>query len=104
MESHKHLPWITGPLDEKADFARNETSNETKLTAEGVVVELKTTGYQGSKEHAPDAPVFIHHGESTSIELFYDLFFVANLSTFTANHEVDTPGSEHFVSTAFPVC
>ena len=33
--------------------------------------------------------VFKRSHEATTIELFYDLFFVANLATFTANHGVD---------------
>ena len=37
-----------------------------------------------------DVPVFKSHHESSTIELFYDLFFVANLTTFTANHEITT--------------
>ncbi len=37
-----------------------------------------------------DVPVFKSHHESSTIELFYDLFFVANLTTFTANHEINT--------------
>ncbi|OAX83221.1 hypothetical protein ACJ72_02421 [Emergomyces africanus] len=34
-------------------------------------------------------PRLNHHTDSTSIELFFDLFFVANLSTFTATHEIN---------------
>ncbi|MFI5420433.1 MAG: low temperature requirement protein A [Nitrososphaerales archaeon] len=36
----------------------------------------------------PDLPPFKHRHESSTVELFYDLFFVANLATFTANHEI----------------
>jgi low temperature requirement protein LtrA len=32
--------------------------------------------------------VFKHHHESSTVELFYDLFFVANLTTFTVNYEI----------------
>lgn len=34
-------------------------------------------------------PRLNHHTDSTPIELFFDLFFVANLSTFTATHEIN---------------
>lgn len=34
-------------------------------------------------------PHFRAHHEASSIELFYDLFFVANLATFTTNHPID---------------
>ena len=33
-------------------------------------------------------PAFERHQESTAIELFYDLFFVANLTTFSNIHEI----------------
>lgn len=33
-------------------------------------------------------PAFKEHEKASMIELFYDLFFVANLSTFTSNHEI----------------
>lgn len=29
------------------------------------------------------------HSDATPMELFFDLFFVANLSTFTASHEIN---------------
>jgi hypothetical protein len=34
-------------------------------------------------------PHFRAHHEASSIELFYDLFFVANLATFTTNYPID---------------
>lgn len=34
-------------------------------------------------------PEFQRHEETTNIELFYDLFFVANLTTFSALHEIN---------------
>lgn len=37
-----------------------------------------------------ELPAFERHEESTAIELFYDLFFVANLTTFSNNHEINT--------------
>lgn len=35
-----------------------------------------------------DPPHLYRHSDATPIELFFDLFFVANLSTFTATHEI----------------
>jgi low temperature requirement protein LtrA len=43
--------------------------------------------------HDDDEPKFRVHHEASSIELFYDLFFVANLATFTSNHPIDDPSS-----------
>lgn len=35
------------------------------------------------------SPRFFRYSDATPIELFFDLFFVANLSTFTATHEIN---------------
>ncbi|OAQ79461.1 low temperature requirement A [Purpureocillium lilacinum] len=37
-----------------------------------------------------ELPIFQRHNESTAIELFYDLFFVANLATFSNIHEIQS--------------
>jgi hypothetical protein len=34
-------------------------------------------------------PEFQRHSETTNIELFYDLFFVANLTSFSSIHEIN---------------
>ncbi|PLB34381.1 uncharacterized protein BDW47DRAFT_120426 [Aspergillus candidus] len=39
-------------------------------------------------ENDGDPPHLYRHSDATPIELFFDLFFVANLSTFTATHEI----------------
>ncbi|KAJ5183710.1 hypothetical protein N7492_001326 [Penicillium capsulatum] len=36
-----------------------------------------------------EKPHLYRHSDATPIELFFDLFFVANLSTFTATHEIN---------------
>ena len=49
-----------------------------------------------STEHAapemmdPDVPILKRAHEASTIQLFFDLFFVANLTTFTSLHEIDT--------------
>jgi low temperature requirement protein LtrA len=41
------------------------------------------------EEGLHQSPAFHRHAEATTAELFYDLFFVANLTTFTANLEIN---------------
>lgn len=36
-----------------------------------------------------DSPAYRHHAEATTAELFYDLFFVANLTSFTSLQEIN---------------
>jgi hypothetical protein len=40
-------------------------------------------------EQDPDVPVLKRAHEASTIQLFFDLFFVANLTTFTSLHEID---------------
>ena len=54
----------------------------------------------GHRDHHVDdvegEPVLKRAHESSTIQLFYDLFFVANLTTFTAVHEIDDSDSKFF--------
>jgi hypothetical protein len=91
VKPRKHLPWISGPLDRKAVKAHNGDHEETKMNTQENVIEFDETRLHHTDS---DAPMFKHHHEAQVIELFYDLFLVANLATFTANQEVDTRGSK----------
>jgi hypothetical protein len=53
-------------------------------------------------ELAPDEPPLRYQTESSTIQLFYDLFFVANLTTFTAKHDV-SDGSSTYCDLLTPV-
>jgi hypothetical protein len=76
----KHTPWIVSPLDAKAEKTPPEHPSHSDRALE----------FDETHVHRSDSelPVFKHHKESSTVELFYDLFFVANLATFTANHEI----------------
>ena len=52
------------------------------------------------QESGPDDPLFGYHEESSNIQLYYDLFFVANLMSFTSRHEVNDVGSKLFLPPA----
>lgn len=50
-------------------------------------------GYYGPEDEIDDSnklPEFQRYEETTNIELFYDLFFVANLTTFGTVHEINS--------------
>jgi hypothetical protein len=46
----------------------------------------------------PDEPRLRYEHESSTIQLFYDLFFVANLTTFTGKHEVTDKTSKSLMT------
>lgn len=48
------------------------------------------------------ALTFREREEASSIELFYDLFFVANLSSFTSTHNIDDARGDLIVQTDTP--
>lgn len=45
-------------------------------------------------EQDGSTPAFREREEASSIKLFYDLFFVANLTSFTTVHAIDDKESE----------
>lgn len=94
----KHTPWIASPLDHT--FVTKGESDYSVLSTEASQSTTHNSAIQ-SQLHShddPDLPPFKHHHESSTVELFYDLFFVANLATFTANHEiVDADSLKNYV-------
>lgn len=49
-------------------------------------------------ERDGNPPHLYRRSDATPIELFFDLFFVANLSTFTATHEINNMDGSFRVS------
>ena len=62
----EHLPWIQSPI-----------------------IEDESEGQLSSRNRIDAVPKFRQYSDSNTIELLYDLFFVANLSNFTALHGVE---------------
>ena len=93
----KHLTWFASPLvDERAAARHNREHGEVFLKEphHGVRETHGLNTPENEKEHEehyddPEEPVLKRAHESSTIQLFYDLFFVANLTTFTALHEID---------------
>jgi hypothetical protein len=84
----KTTPWIASPLAKRAPEHDHQLEETKSRTAEQVV-EFDESQHDRHQSHsAPDEPVFREHHESSTVELFFDLFFVANLASFTANHEI----------------
>jgi hypothetical protein len=73
----KHMPWIKSPLHPVVQRSSSDPSERTE-----------------SRSRGSDTPIFREHHEADSIELFYDLFFFANLATFTANHDIENAQGE----------
>ena len=95
LHERRRTPWIASPLDTRAREALSEheqgNEEELKLKSEGRVLEFREAHRH---RRVSELPISKAHHESSTVELFYDLFFVANLTTFTANHEIRNTDSE----------
>lgn len=103
----KHLGLFATPLADDRAAARHAyaladaNGKESKYTT---IKERHGSGdspppesIQAAHDDDPDEPVLKRAHEASTIQLFYDLFFVANLTTFTNVHEIDDADSECYV-------
>lgn len=101
-ETRKHLSFFATPLAEPSPVTHGYTN------ASNDDIDLEHQDMTAAHAHAACAsqsnfgnmdgsllekPAFHRHAEATSAELFYDLFFVANLTTFTSMLEINDPHS-----------
>jgi hypothetical protein len=72
--------------------------------------QTKAHGHRGDHVNEPaelttqdeslfDNPQFEHYEATSNIQLFFDLFFVANLTSFTAVHEINSRDSKPLETT-----
>ncbi|KAL8776054.1 MAG: hypothetical protein Q9213_008399 [Squamulea squamosa] len=80
---YRALPLIASPLDQgdHDHGIHDHTSDQSPLE--------KSHAHVSVHEHDKRTPAFREREEASSIELFYDLFFVANLTSFTTIHAID---------------
>jgi hypothetical protein len=69
IRKSKQIPWIASPIDDSNVIVDPSSEDE-------------------SDPHRSKLRLFKEHHECTTPELFYDLFIVANLATFSDNHEI----------------
>lgn len=98
MEAHQRgryraLPFIATPLEQEGGHGQHysnpsEGSLDSAKDSDSSVDSSETTVIRQNR------PSFRKKDEATTIELFYDLFFVANLTCFTSVHAIDSRSSE----------
>lgn len=89
------LRWFQSPVSHDEHVPAPGCTGDNKF--EQIPVPLgHNTQYQSLNDNEQQSwfptrlhPVFKRHGESTPLELFYDLFFVANLTAFTSTHHIN---------------
>jgi hypothetical protein len=87
---HEGLKIFANPLLIRESSVSSEHSsqpqNESWLRTHEVEAQENYVPVEGVDYRA--VPEFKKRTETTNIELFYDLFFVANLTAFSGNHEI----------------
>lgn len=89
-----HLPLFKSPLlprtqIETAHPSPSNHSIENEQEPKGLAREPTHLELADNDHTLHENPAFHRHTEATNAELFYDLFFVANLTVFTTIHEVN---------------
>ena len=85
---YRALPLIASPLVQHDEVQSHDHGSEYSSTLKGG----EAVTVRGA--HDKGVPAFREREEASSIELFYDLFFVANLTSFTNVHAIDTQQSK----------
>lgn len=97
--AHEHhdekLHLIASPLNHrKPEPHHHHKSDVEKIEHNHGSVASSQVPFANRDYELHNTPEFHRHAEAQSIELFYDLFFVANLTNFTSNHAINTTGSK----------
>jgi hypothetical protein len=101
----KHLSFFASPLADSGELASHAhaqpelSHKEPRHTVtERTGSSSSTSSHEKAKyQDDPEEPVLKRAHEASTIQLFYDLFFVANLTTFTGVHEIDDADSKYFI-------
>ena len=96
----KHVPLFASPLETaKHDYHAAHPDHLLKHPQNSVQalhgdVSPPSSHHEKHEQHDdPEEPKLKRAHESSVIQLFYDLFFVANLTTFTKVHEINNSDS-----------
>ncbi|KAF3051838.1 hypothetical protein E8E11_007927 [Didymella keratinophila] len=85
-----YLPLLASPINEDAREAlltRHSDVEKTTIATSGAESSATTRLAGNGRTSSGNIVIYKPHHEASSIELFYDLFFVANLAYFTAMHQ-----------------
>ena len=89
-EEKKPLSLFASPLDEHtSQQAASISSHDTEEPQKPAHHDVEETPFENMNGAIIENPAYRHHAEATTSELFYDLFFVANLTSFTSLKEIN---------------
>lgn len=98
MEAHQRgryraLPFIATPLEQDEGHGKHH-SNPSEGSLDSAKNSNPSVDSSETTVVRQNRPSFRKKDEATTIELFYDLFFVANLTSFTSVHAIDSRSSK----------
>ncbi|KAF2151582.1 hypothetical protein K461DRAFT_279070 [Myriangium duriaei CBS 260.36] len=91
-EKADHLPLFASPLIHHQKSHADDLIHEEFVSSETAGIDdFRGSGKSAQTHNVADGegPVYKRHKEATTVELFYDLFFVANLTVFSSVKEVN---------------
>ena len=90
------LHWFDSPIEKREEHGRNGSVDSD--ADELYKIKEMAHGHGDHHHHFEDVPedepLLKRPHEASSIHLFYDLFFVANLTTFTHVHDINDSTSK----------
>lgn len=94
-----HVGLIKSPLADDHDMEHGHHSHPDVKHGHGHGHQEAHAGSVSSdasekRERLPDEPVLRRAHEAPTIQLFFDLYFVANLTTFSAQHDIHDANGE----------
>jgi hypothetical protein len=84
--SYNYIPWLRSPVNNRRRRTQTDASQSKLPPLQSRIVNSDEEDFEGAEA---GIPTFRKHHEASSLELYYDLYFIANLSIFTAHHEVE---------------
>jgi hypothetical protein len=84
--SPNYIPWLRSPADDRQRRTQTDTSQSRLPPLQSRIVDGDEID---SQRAGAGMPIFRKHHEASSLELYYDLYFIANLTTFAAHHDIE---------------
>jgi hypothetical protein len=94
----KWLPFFRSPVSHESintgtafePVQRKRSANAILSPNHELLIDAESDEEEEEEKYEEGAPRLRRHHKTSNVQLFYDLFFVANLTTFTNKHEINS--------------
>jgi len=91
--SYSYVPWLKSPVNNRRRVTQTNITDSRLPPLESRIID---SDEQDLHEDGVRVLTFRQHHEASSLELYYDLYFIANLTTFVAHHDIEDLESTTF--------